>query len=127
MFPRVLGNWLGRIAGQVVETCERFHESFQRFQNNNETQSYRPAIRDALLVAFVPGGAAFVASHYMIRAAAQLNRALQNRQAGPHSGVNPTSTPIDKGLSCYLEAVAESDPLLISPFGTMPIERCLGR
>jgi len=126
MFPRVLGNWLGRIAGQVVETCERFHESFQRFQNNNETQSYRPAIRDALLVAFVPGGAAFVASHYMVRAAAQLNRALQTRQAVPQSGVNP-STPMDQGLSCYLQALADSDPLLISPIGTMPFERCLGR
>jgi hypothetical protein len=129
MFPRVLG----RIAGQFVATaCEGYNHVYRAAQsllNNNVSDTiesgFRRGLFDAALFTLAPAPLRPLVAAY--RAWSLWNHPLNSAgtpQVQSRSDANSPSSGQEKGLACYLNAMSESDPFLMSPFGTMPFENC---
>lgn len=127
MFPRVIG----RIAGQFVSTvCEGYGHAYRAAEellNNNLDDTiqdgFRRVITDAALLTLAPAPlrpwiAAYRAWNAWNHPPTSLQEDVQDRSA------QLPTTPEEKGLACYLNALEQSDPFLISPFGTMPLDNC---
>lgn len=115
MFPRVLGRIVGRIASA---TCEGFHQFQQSARNSS---AFRQGLTEAALFLIAPTAARPLVAAYRAWSHFQGQTRIENRPTGVR---DPGSSTINRGLACYLDALSESDPVLLSPVGTMPFERC---
>jgi len=132
MFPRVLGQWIGRM---TAATCEGFrdigraaHSFVDRSLNGDYNETYRNAAINVALLS-VPSAARPLVSAYRAWSHFQ-NRSNQvpapSRQNNISKAplVSRAASSLEQGLACYADAMASSDPILLSPFGTNPFERC---
>lgn len=116
MFPRVLGY----LAGRAVAETYRF------FSNpENRERAAMAAIETAAFVVLPPATRPLAAAYRVWNLFyPRQELPLQNPRPQSHSG---SSSQQRTSLECYLGAIQASDPWLVSPVGTMPLESCLGR
>ncbi len=115
MFPRVFGY----LAGRVVAETYRF------FSNPENRERVAVAAIETAAFAVLPPAALPVAAAYR---AWNLFYPRQELFQNPRPASQPSSdSPQRASLECYLGAIQASDPWLISPVGTMPLQRCLSR
>lgn len=125
MFPRVLGYLAGRAAALAVNVYQRLtgQES-----GSGESKSIDRQIDRYVAPALIFAGTAALPLPLRVPAALALTlpTALRlGRELLGEREVEATGFPGRESLNCYFRAASESDPLLFSPVGTLPLERCL--
>ena len=126
MFPRVLGEWAGRLAGYTCTGFNYLRQSTRDLFSDESAvaagRAFRYAAESTALLLIAPPVVRPLVAAY--RAWNFVDR-LQTRPSA--AGSQAPSSAMESGLACYLNALGESDPLLVSPAGTLPLQRCLER
>ncbi|MCC6273465.1 MAG: hypothetical protein IT572_08360 [Deltaproteobacteria bacterium] len=125
MFPRVLGYLTGRAAAIAVNVYQRLtgQES-----DSGQSKSIDRQIDRYVAPALIFAGTAALPLPLRVPAALALTlpTALRlGRELLGEREVEATGFLGNESLDCYFRAASESDPLLLSPVGTLPFDRCL--
>lgn len=124
MFPRVIGRLAGQIASATCEGFNYIHRQAERIFSPSAIRSaevgFQRGVAEATVLLLLPNAARPLVTAYR---AWNFYESLMNRNQS--SGVSKLGSSSQKaGLACYFNALTESDPLLLSPVGTMPFQRC---
>lgn len=119
MFSRVLGYLASCTAGRFVEVYNRL--------TGQETVSKSPPSPVDRFVATAVTTAVTAALPLPLRIPAVLALTYPEAITAGRELILGTEVqaPAMRSLDCYFRAASQSDPILLSPFGTMPYEACL--
>lgn len=125
MFPRVLGFLAGRAAALALNV---YHRLTGQDSDSGQSKSIDRQIDRYVAPALIFAGTAALPLPLRVPAALAMTlpTALRlGRELLGEREVEATGFPGRESLNCYFRAASESDPLLFSPVGTLPLERCL--
>ncbi|HEX5034174.1 MAG TPA: hypothetical protein VFW62_06825 [bacterium] len=99
-------------------------ETYRFFSNPENRAGVAGVVAEAAVFTVLPSMARPAAIAYRMWNLFHPSRQapIQNPRPMPQKASN---SPQAAGLECYLQAIQSSDPLLLSPVGTMPFGRCL--